>query len=301
MPIKELKIDFIPRFRKLDVAAKKAVLSRFFEGHWLTAFKGKGLEFAGFRKYQYGDDASLIDWKASLRTKEILIREFERYDTVNVFFLIDVSNSMLFSSTGKLKCEYAAELVITLIHAMLASGDSVGLGMFTNKLIVKHRPEIGKGVYYKLIKDITNPQFYGGSFDLKNAIRQSIAFLKQKCLFVIVSDFISLGEGWEYHLKYVSQNYDLIGLMIRDPRDREFPKGAAGDYILQDPYSGEKIVTDIDKFASLYKKHVQQNEDSLENFFKKIKGGLLKLSTDEDFYNPILRFFHRRLLMAHRL
>ncbi|MFH1211983.1 MAG: DUF58 domain-containing protein, partial [Candidatus Woesearchaeota archaeon] len=136
MPIKELKIENIPRLKTVHIPAKRRVLSKLFEGRWLTAFKGRGLEFAGFRTYQYGDDASLIDWKASLKAKEILVREFEEYKTVNTFFLFDVSNSMLFSSTGKLKCEYAAELILALTHAMLASGDPVGLGMFTDRLVV---------------------------------------------------------------------------------------------------------------------------------------------------------------------
>jgi len=296
MPINELKLDYIPRVRKLRVPAKRQVLSRLFEGQWMTAFKGRGMEFAGFRRYQYGDDASLIDWKASLKSKEVLIREFEKYQTVNIYFLIDVSNSMLFSSTGKLKCEYAAELVLTLIHAMVGSGDYVGLGMFTDKLIAKHKPRTGVNSYYELVRDLSDPKLYGGGFDIKKAIKQSIAFLNEKCLFIIVSDFISLGEGWQYHLRYLSHNYDLIGIMVRDPRDKQLPK-TAGDYVLQNPYTNEKLVVDTAKFAKHYKKDVETQEESLRSFFKKSRAGFLELTTDQDFYNPILKFFNKRVSM----
>ena len=77
MPINELHLNLTPKLKKLDVNSRRDVLAMSMQGDWSTTFKGRGIEFAGFRAYQYGDDASLIDWKASLRSKEILIKEFQ--------------------------------------------------------------------------------------------------------------------------------------------------------------------------------------------------------------------------------
>ena len=74
MELKELDVDLIERLRKLDVLAKKNTLTQTMEGNWTTMYKGRGMEFAGYRQYTYGDDASMIDWKASLRAKNILIK-----------------------------------------------------------------------------------------------------------------------------------------------------------------------------------------------------------------------------------
>jgi len=142
MPIKDLRIDLSSGLRKLDINARKDVLSRTLEGEWTTVFKGRGIESAGFRSYTFGDDASLIDWKASLRAKQTLIREFEDYKNFTVFFLFDVSDSMLFTSTDKLKCEYAAEMIYVLADAINKAGDSVGMAMFTDKFLNKVYPII---------------------------------------------------------------------------------------------------------------------------------------------------------------
>lgn len=72
MAIKELRIELTPRVRKAEIYAKRSVLSKTISGNWVTSFKGRGIEFAGYRSYQYGDDASLIDWRASLRSKETM-------------------------------------------------------------------------------------------------------------------------------------------------------------------------------------------------------------------------------------
>src|SRR5512141_1488904 len=107
MPVKKLDLNLIPMLKQREVRAKRKVLARMLEGSWTALLKGRGMEFAGFRKYTYGDDASRIDWGASLRAKETLIREFEEYKSVNVLFLMDMSNTMLFTSQRKLKAEYA--------------------------------------------------------------------------------------------------------------------------------------------------------------------------------------------------
>jgi len=122
MPIKQLDLISCRKLRKTEVAAKRRVLSKVLEGSWIALLKGRGMEFAGFRPYTYGDDASRIDWNATLRAKEVLVREFEEYKTVNVFFLLDISDSMLFTSQKKLKCEYAAEMMFNLATAIVRRG-----------------------------------------------------------------------------------------------------------------------------------------------------------------------------------
>ena len=91
MPVKELKIDLVPHLRKVKIKARRDILNRVLEGNWSTIFKGQGLEFAGYRAYSYDDDASKIDWGASLRSHEILVRELEEYRNFNVFFLFITS------------------------------------------------------------------------------------------------------------------------------------------------------------------------------------------------------------------
>ena len=86
MPVRDININIQSRFHKVDISSRKDVLANTLQGEWSTTFKGHGMEFAGFREYEYGDDASMIDWKASLRSKSTLVKEFEDYKNFNVFF-----------------------------------------------------------------------------------------------------------------------------------------------------------------------------------------------------------------------
>ena len=298
MPLQRFDAELLPKIRKLDVYARQSALSEFIEGNWTTTFKGHGMEFSGYRAYNYGDDASMIDWKASLRSKSLLVKEYEQEKSVNVYFLLDVSDSMLFASTRKLKAEYAAELVSSLSYAILRTGDAVGLSLFNEKPITRLNLNVGRKMHHFIVNDLSNPKNYGGKFNFENTMKAFMTMFKSPSVLVIVSDFIGLGPEWYKSIRMAAHRFEIIGIMIRDPRDRELPKNA-GQYFLEDPYTGEKLYIDTSKYADAYKKYVEKEEADIEKQFKATNSDLLKITTDKDFNIEVIKFFRRRSL-THR-
>ncbi|MBU0758474.1 MAG: DUF58 domain-containing protein [Nanoarchaeota archaeon] len=292
MQLKEFKADLLPKLHELDFSAKRKILN-VVTGNLLTSFKGKGFEFEGYRHFTPEDDASRIDWRASLRTSKLLIREFNVEKNYDVFFLIDVSDSMLFTSTDKLKCEYAAELVSTLAFGVTEAGAGLGFAMLNNKLVCKLAPQLGKKQYHYLLKELQNVNNYGGDFDLEEGIKFLLSFLKQKALVIVVSDFIGLKKNWYKYLQILSHKFELIGIVIRDPRDRQLPK-EGGQYVLQDPYSDEKIYIDSGEYAEMYAKETSEEEVLLRRKFTLLKSDFLFLSTDSIFTDSVLKFIKKR-------
>lgn len=293
MPIKDLRVDLSPGLRKLDVYGRRDVLSKTMEGEWSTVFKGRGIEFAGFRQYAYGDDASLIDWKASLRAKETLVREFEDYKNFTVFFLFDVSDTMLFSSNEKLKCEYAAEMLYVLADAINKSGDSVGMAMFTDKFVNAIYPNIGREILKHIESNIKDGKNYGGAFDLQKALLMTRSFIQGEAVIIIVSDFLGMKPGWEKYVNLMSEHFELIALMVKDPRDRELPK-SGGQFMLKNPLTNENIYVDVKKYAKKYKELSLEHEKNVRNVFRSSKGDFELLTTDKNYLDTIIKFFRRR-------
>jgi uncharacterized protein (DUF58 family) len=299
MAIKKLDAQLVPRIRKLDVYARQSALSQFIEGNWTTTIKGQGMEFAGYRSYTFGDDASMIDWKATLRSKSLLVKEYEQEKSVNVYFLLDVSNSMLFTSTKKLKVEHAAEIVSSMAYAILRSGDGVGMSMFTDKFVTIRGINMGSKMHRLIVGDLSNVNNYGGKYSFENAAKITMNVLKSSAVVVVVSDFIGLQKGWQKYLKMLNNKFEVIGIMIRDPRDRELPKDA-GQYFLEDPFTGEKLYIDAAVYADAYKKYVEAEEKDIAKHFKASGADLLQITTSKkDYYVDLIKFFKRRAL-THR-
>jgi len=298
MPIKELKLDLMPLIKKMEIFTKKKIQSGL-TGRYASAFKGRGLEFEGYGPYSITEDASTIDWKASLRSDEILVKKFVVERSLYTFFLLDVSNSMLFASINKLKAEYAAEFVAVLSFAILQAGDNVGVAMFTDRIEKEVRPNMGRKQYFEIIRALSNPQFYGGKYDLEFVLKYALNSLKRRSVVIIVSDFLGLKGNWKRWLRIATEKFDVIAMIIRDPRDFVIPKNT-GPIVIADPYSKQELLINPREVADSFEETAKKRYRELIDTFKDMRIDHLTLMTNEDFVGKITKFFVRREQMKRR-
>ncbi len=299
MEVKELKLDLEPEEQDPELRAKKEVLSRIIRGNWKTLFKGQGMEFAGFRKYTPEDDASDIDWKASLKSDETLVREYEEYKTLNVYIVLDVSDTMLFSSTEKLKAEYGAELAYALAEAIQQTGEAVGMSMVTDRFVVNFPPETGTQLTVRYKRELRNKENYGGKSDIKQILKLINTTVAEPALIIFISDFIGLEEGWGRYLDIIAQSMDIMGIMIRDPRDTRFPS-VSGQFVLEHPSKEESILVDTKRVSEAYEQRVKEEEEKIAAAFRKTNSGFVKISTGEDMYGPLMEYFYQMKRILER-
>lgn len=292
MTMKSLKLDFKPLIKKLDFFSKKVIDSEY-SGEYRSLNKHKGIEFEDYKKYIPGDDATLIDWKASLRSKKLLIRRYTQVKNLNMIILVDVSDSMLFSSINKLKCEYAAELAASLSFYFLKSQDNVGIGLFNNKMVKYLPPNVGSKQLFLITKILSNPDFYGGNFNLSNALGYASNFIKHGAVLIIISDFIGLEKKWEKSIQVLSKHADIIGIIIRDPGDISL-KDKIGHAVISNPLSGRIISVDLDKIRADYEHNSKQILEEIKHTLKKNRVESIKLETDKSFIDPVIKFFSER-------
>lgn len=291
---RRLKVDVTEAIGRLDITARGAVTTGFL-GNYKSSVRGKGLEFEDYRSYDQNDDAGLIDWKASVRANKLLIKEFVEERNLEVFFLVDVSSSMIVSSTPKLKSEYAAEVVASLAYTVLHAGDSVGIALFAGKVVKEIHAGVGMAQFYAISEALVDPENYGGAFDAGSALRYCLEKLKPMTLLIVLSDFITIDSNWGTVLKMVADKFDLIGLMVRDPIDQRLPK-VSGQVLVADPYSGERMVVEPRAIADEYEAESKREIRDVNFLFKENRADFLKLDTTEGFVEPIIRMFTERRL-----
>lgn len=290
MPLKKFKAELVPGIKELTLNVKKNLLTSAMTGELASSLKGRGIEFEDYRDYSQSDDASRIDWGASQRSQRLLVREYKSDVNFNAFFIIDTSESMLFASTKKLKCEFAAEVVTSIFHGILSSGNSVGFALFNEGIVKMAKPLLGKKQFHFFTKQISNVKNYGGKKNFGKSVRQAMSILDRKALIFLVSDFLDVDEDLADYLKIISHVHQVVGIMIRDPRDFELPN-INEQFVLEDPYSKETIYIDSKQYAKLYKEQNQKQLDLIRTIFHRTKSKLLELRTDEAYYNPLLKFF----------
>ncbi|TDJ60966.1 MAG: DUF58 domain-containing protein, partial [Nitrospina sp.] len=71
-----LSPELIRKIRDIQVKTNHLV-NHMMAGEYLSAFKGRGMEFREVREYQPGDDIRLIDWNVTARMGRPFIKQFQ--------------------------------------------------------------------------------------------------------------------------------------------------------------------------------------------------------------------------------
>ena len=90
-------------------------------------FKGAGLQFKEHQVYNPGDDVRFIDWKLSAKTNTTFLKTFEEERNVEIYILIDLSESMLYGYKGTSKAQVVLEIACLLFLLADKSKDKVGI------------------------------------------------------------------------------------------------------------------------------------------------------------------------------
>lgn len=291
---KRLNVNILPAIEKFEMATRRIVTSNI-TGGFPSMFKGRGLEFSGYRDYTPNDDAERIDWKASTRTNELVIREYVEEKNLDILFLIDAGHNMVFGSTKKLKIEYALEVIASVSNVALEEENNVGAALFTEGVFFKIAPSRGKVQFQHLMSELTRAEYYGkGGSNLIEALRFAISYLNEGSTLVIVSDFIGLDKDWETYIKMAARKLDVISIVIRDPLDESLPPGV-GQVVLQSPKYMEQLVINPDEIKMVYEKEVKKEVKILENKFVESNVDFAWLRTNQDFVKPIIGLFSKRV------
>lgn len=256
---------------------------------------GKGLEFDGYRDFSPSDDASLIDWKASIRAQKILIKKYIEERDLKFMFVVDVSDNMVFGSTEKLKCEYVAELVAALSHLILISGDRVGFVLFSDGIIKMEIPKSGTRQFDILVYELSDPFAYGGASNLDAVLKELINSLEKTISMVfLISDFVRFDETTIKNLKLFSSLFESVAIIVRDPLDRTFPE-INKEIVIENPETREKLLINPKIAKNIYEINALKQLNFVKQVFKENDIDFFELSTDRQFSIEFAEFLKERV------
>ena len=138
------KLDVVPSVESVREAAKEDYNIRLGEVYKKSVFLGmEGLELEGLREYVPGDDLRRIDWKASSRLGELIVRVFMRERESDVYLVLDATKEMR-KGLRKAKIDYASTLVIHLATVLLKKNYRVGLIIYDERGVRVIKPSRGR-------------------------------------------------------------------------------------------------------------------------------------------------------------
>ena len=287
----DISIELMQKIRAIQIKTSHMV-TELMAGEYVSAFKGRGMEFNAVREYTPGDDVRLIDWNVTARMDQPFIKEYIEERELNVMLMVDVSSSGEFGSTGKFKNEISAEVASILAFSAIRNNDKIGLIVFSNKIEHYIPPKKGKAHVWNIIRTILNYQPEGRLTDLNIPLEYLLKIQKRKCIAFLISDFQA--TNYETNVKLAGQKHDLVAISISDPRERNLPK--IGLINLRDSESGETLLIDTDnrEMTKLLTSYEREKRGKFKKLFRSIGVDTIEIDTDGSLVEPIIRYFKIR-------
>lgn len=102
---------------------------------------GHTMEFDQIKEYVRGDDVRSINWKATARTNDLMVNQYQDERSQNVINAIDMGRVMKMPFDGLHLLDYAINTSLVISNISLIKEDKAGLITFSNKDSVIVKPE----------------------------------------------------------------------------------------------------------------------------------------------------------------
>ncbi len=155
-------------------------------GTRLLRQRGLGSDLREIRDHIPGDPFKRIAWKATARTRKLMVRELESEILVTHWLLLDISSTMRSQRPGRAKLDYGLGLCAALARAGLDAGDRVGLMTFDHRIYSQVPPGDGHAQLYRLVERL---------IELNNVVDEDLTDLTEPELLAAVAEYLAYQEG----------------------------------------------------------------------------------------------------------
>lgn len=281
--------------RSLQIKTFKALQSPL-AGDYQTARKGIGVEFFQLREYQPGDDIRFIDWKSSLRSSRMMVKECVEQKQQTLVLLLDISRSSWYGSSH-IRFELYQKIAAIISYAALYQHDRIALIAFAQGIELNISPQAGmQGVARILDRLFSIKPSMATQTDLLEAVLFAQKKYHRHGVFILLSDCIA-SDATSALTRLVSQENACI-ILLEDPQEKDF--SYPGLLRVKDIESNQEVDLAFAKkeLAVL----LQQRRDEIAKICTRFGGQFLhldlgspQLASDVQLVNILIAFFLRSM------
>ena len=262
------------------------------QGDYESLFRGGGLDFAGLREYEFGDDVRAIDWNVTARMSVPYVRQYHEDREITAWFLLDLSPSVDYGTAadGRDKRDVIVDFVTSLARVLTRRGNRVGAIVRGGDAARTIPAGSGRLQVLRLVEELLRePRLDRAPFtDLTPLLETAHRRIRRRSLVILLSDFIS-APGWERPLRLLNRRHELLAVRVVDPREVDLPD--VGPVLLEDAETGEQLYVDTGdpRFRARFAAAAAEREATVRTQLGRAGVEAATLSTGEDLVRAIVR------------
>lgn len=275
----------------------KRVTSRIMDGSYKSVYKGRSMNFDEIRDYVVGDDIKDVDWKASARSRKLVVRQYIAEKKHNIMLIMDTNKRMLADTDcGQQKSELAILSAGTLAYLVNLNGDYISSTYAVESInengqttSINHTPfRTGLPNLEGILQGYNKSVQKKNNSNLDTVISYVARNFNRKMIAVIVTDLEGLNEISDASIKQLMIRSDVLVIRIDSARlDGKSVYDIAEDKYLPDFFARDK------KLIKRQKERVLQMEQSCDEKIKRLGIKVTDIRDTGDLDDAILKLLHR--------
>lgn len=201
----------------MDIFAQRRVRT-VLSGNYGSVFKGRSMDFDDLREYNYGDDIKDIDWKATARSRAVMIRRYIAVRKHNILLIADNGNTMAtLAPSGESKQEVAVFCAGVMAYIAQHHGDYVGM-IYGNKNENKRFMQKDNVAYIEdfLDKYSRSLSISAPDSDLNSLLNYTSKTFRERSFMVIISDAESISQVDIEQVRRLHARNEIMMIVVED-------------------------------------------------------------------------------------
>lgn len=213
------RLRALPPFHSERLLASKVRQLQHLEGRNTTAIRGQGTEFDSFREYVAGDDVRTIDWRATARADDVLVRTWRPERNRHVVMLLDTGRVSAGRVGDGTRLDATLEAALLLGGLAASGGDSVDLLAYDRRLRTEVRGIGGKRLQIKLMHALAGLTPELVDTDYQGVLRATLRRARRRSLVVWFThlDAATVQEGLRPVLPVLTERHRVLVVAVTDP------------------------------------------------------------------------------------
>ena len=210
-------MDYIARIKSNVSIYTDKKTDNVFDGSYKSIYKGNSLNFEDLREYIVGDNIRDIDWKASSRSRNLLVKRYIAEKKHNIMLIYDTGRKMLADTKNfETKKDVALYAGGTIAYIAAKNGDYVGSAYNRDSKIEYSGLRTGLTNVERLLTSYDKAVFSEENGDISKTINFILKNIKRKMIIFIITDTAGVNNIDDRTLKKLKVMHDVLLVNISD-------------------------------------------------------------------------------------
>jgi uncharacterized protein (DUF58 family) len=215
--------------------------------------RGQGTEFDSLREYVEGDDVRSIDWRASARAADVMVRTWRPERDRQVLLVLDCGRTAAGRVGDAPRLDAAMDAALLLAALASRAGDRVDLLAYDRSLRARVQGVTGAGLLPALVAAMAPLDAVLVEPDYRGMVSTVLSRASRRSLVVLLTalDTAPVEEGLLPVLGQLTRRHRVVVASVADPRVEEMA-GARGDAdAVYDAASAERARLERGRIAAI--------------------------------------------------